>query len=353
MIINLDSDKLEIGMFIILPDSLFDNPFWASEFVIENQHQIQKIIKSNLKTVRVDTEKSKLVVEMHNTNVIKVKKTYKDKKEPATSSDKWEPERFMSPQLVEAFKNTKMAPSDRSKIVNDYSREMMKNIIENPTAENITASKKGIAEIVDVIMNEDETCDNLVKIVSHDFYSYTHSVNVGIKSVLLAKEFYGDSAIHDMHELGYAFFLHDIGKIHISAEIINKCGRLTEMEMDEMRKHPEESKKILDHTNHLNKKSDVQSIISQHHERIDGSGYPLGLKGFDIHPYASICCIADVYDALTGQRSYKAAKPPKEALKIMTEQMSNHFNREMLNKFIELFERSGILMSSEICLLIN
>ena len=106
---------------------------------------------------------------------------------------------------------------------------------------------------------------------------------------------------------------------------------------------PKRAKKILDNTNHSNKESDVEFIVSQHHERIDGSGYPLGLKGFDIHPYASICCLADVYDALTGKRSYKTAKTPREALEIMTEQMSNHFNREMLNKFIALFERSGIL----------
>ena len=202
MIIDIDSNKLEIGMFIILPDSLFDNPFWRSQFVIENQNQIQKIINAKLKTAKVDTEKSKLLVEEHNTNVnkgadsqtvnktvlsndqnkakrktpvVEVKKIYKDEKEPAAPSDKWEPEKFMPPPLVKAFKDKKMEPSDRAKVVNDYSMEMMKNIIENPTAENITASKEGIAEIVDVIMNENETCDNLAKIVSHDFL-YLHTL---------------------------------------------------------------------------------------------------------------------------------------------------------------------------------
>ncbi len=342
MIINLDSNKLEIGMSILLPTSLFENPFWTSEFIIENQNQIQKIINSKLKKVKVDTERSKLRVEMYNTNVIEVKEIYKEEKEPVTPPDKWEPERFMPSKLVEAFKDKKMEPSDRSKVVNEYSREMMKNVIEDPTAENIEASKKGIAEIVDVIMSENETCDNLAKIVSHDFYTYTHSVNVGIKSILLAKEFYGNSDVHDIHELGAGFFLHDIGKINIPSEIINKGGRLTKIEMDEMRKHPEESKKILDKTNHLNKEFDVMFIVSQHHERVDGTGYPLGLKGFDIHPYAAICCLADVYDALTGRRSYKMAKTPQEALTIMTEQMSNHFNREILNKFVTLVKRSGI-----------
>ena len=112
--------------------------------------------------------------------------------------------------------------------------------------------------------------------------------------------------------------------------------------MEEMRKHPDESKKILVNTGHLNKEFEV--IVMQHHERDDGSGYPLGLKGFDIHPYAAICCLADVYDALTGKRSYKVAKTPKEAIGIMTKQMGNHFNVAMLKKFVKLFEKGGILL---------
>ncbi|MGR3179269.1 MAG: HD-GYP domain-containing protein [Candidatus Anammoxibacter sp.] len=274
--------------------------------------------------------------------VIDVKGRPEQEKEPATPPDKWEPEKFMPPKLVETFKDVSLPPADRARVVRDYSIEMMKNILESPTAENITATKEGVAEIVDVIMNEGETCENLAKIVSHDFYTYTHSVNVGIKSLLLAKEFYGDSGAHDMHELGAGFFLHDIGKVNISTDIINKRGRLTANEMNEMRKHPEESKKILIYTKHLNREFEV--IVMQHHERNDGTGYPLGLKGFDIHPYASICCLADVYDALTGKRSYKTEKTPQEALEIMTKQMENHFSVRMLSKFINIFERSGILI---------
>lgn len=378
MIIDLKSEKLEVGMYIILSDTLFDNPFWKSHFVIKNQSQIQKILKAQIKQVKVDTEKCAKNIEIKQTvsvisplnkpvedkkataqpesaevstpqaetkpvaaPVIEVKGHPAHEKEPATPPDKWEPNKFMPPQLVEAFKDKNLPVSERSKVVHDYSREMMKNILESPTPENIAATKDGVAEIVDIIMNENETCESLTKIVSHDFYTYTHSVNVGIKSVLLAKEFYGDSSTHDMHELGAGFFLHDIGKVNISTEIINKRGRLSESEMDEMRRHPDESKKILTNTNHLNKEFEV--IVMQHHERDDGTGYPLGLKGFEIHPYASICCLADVYDALTGKRSYKVAKTPAEALEIMTKQMSNHFNRDMLNKFIAIFERSGEL----------
>ena len=209
MIIDIDSNQLEIGMYVILVDSLFENPFWKTEFVIEKQKQIQKIINAGIKKVKVDTEKGKKYVDANGLKsaVNKVEVSSKpQEKEPATPPDKWEPAKFMPPKLVEAFKDVNLPPADRAKVVHDYSIEMMKNILERPTAETIAATKEGVAEIVDAIMNEGETCDNLTKIVSHDFYTYTHSVNVGIKSVLLAKSFYGDSGVHDMHELGAGFF---------------------------------------------------------------------------------------------------------------------------------------------------
>ncbi len=311
MIIDMASDKLEIGMYIILPDSLLENPFWKSKFEIKNEKQIKKILKAGINNIKVDTEKCKInipipetvtVVEASSqaegekaaeppaaetvievaapeanpvkeppkqdkkepaaavakTPVITVKEPPKqDKKEPASPPDKWDPEKFMPPQLVEAFKDTSMPPADRAKVVQDYSTEMMKNILDNPTEDNLTATKDGIYDMVDLIMNEGETCDSLTKLVSHDFYTYTHSVNVGLKSMLLAKEFYGDSSTHDMHELGAGFFLHDIGKVNIPAEIINKKGRLTDGEMDTMRKHPEESQKLLSSTNHLTSQAKI------------------------------------------------------------------------------------------------
>lgn len=366
MIINLESNRIAVGMYIILPDSLLENPFWKSEFVVKNDKQIKKIIKAKIERVQVDSEKSTVnvevpdvaeepvielveeaVVEVAKENepekkspVIEVKAPEEPQKTEIYAPDKWEPEKFMPPQLVEAIQDTKMPPAERAKVIQDYSTEMMKNILSNPNAKNIAATKDGIFEMVDVIMNEDETCANLSKLVSHDFYTYTHSVNVGVKSMLLAKEFYGKSGEHDMRELGAGFFLHDIGKVNISIDIINKKGRLTDREMNEMRKHPDESNKILSATNQLTKQSKV--IVLQHHERDDGSGYPLGLKGYEIHPYASICCLADVYDALTGKRSYKEGKTPEVALEIMQKEMSNHFNKDMLNEFREIFERNGV-----------
>ncbi len=386
MMIKLKSDKIKVGMFVILQNSLLDNPFWKSQFIIKNEKQIQKIVKGGFKEVKVDTDKSRIEIktdkqpETLGTNEKKVddidekekktllmgdsaflaeqfnkvpnvsvldiktcpKKEYKIKGNTTTPT-KWEPERFMPVRFVEALKDTSMPPVGRARAVQDYSIELMKNILKNPTASTISASKEGIADVVDVIMKEDDTCESLTKMVSHDFYTYTHSVNVGIKSVLLAKEFYRDcdSIDNDMRELGIGFFLHDVGKVKIPKAIINKPGKLSDVEMEIMRKHPDESNKILIDADKLINLAKV--IVLQHHERNDGTGYPFGLRGFDIHPYATICSLADVYDALTGKRSYKEKIPPKEALGIMRKEMANHFNKDMLEDFICLLERNGVV----------
>jgi len=108
---------------------------------------------------------------------------------------------------------------------------MMSRLLEHPTAENIAETKKGIAEIVNLILTDEATNLHLLRITSHDHYTYTHSLAVGLLSVSLAKVLFKRSQGHDMHELGAGFFLHDLGKVKVDAAIINKPGKLTEEEM--------------------------------------------------------------------------------------------------------------------------
>ncbi len=345
MITNISTDKLKSGMFIDLSDSFLENPFWKDKFLLKSDKEIKKIIKAGIKRINIDTNKCSVniddLLELEPIEDGNAEIRPDEKVEPPGV---WAPEKYLPAEVVEAVKDKNVSPETRSKAVHDYSLKMMQNIMDCPTAENIGATKESISQIVDIIMDEDETCNNLTKIISHDYYTYTHSVNVGVKSILLAKKFYTDPDLHNLHELGSGFFLHDIGKVNIDTNIINKRGKLTVDEYTEIKKHPMESEKILRNTKHL---SDIsKAIVTQHHEREDGSGYPFGLKGYDIHPYAIICCLADVYDALTAQRSYNKAKPPEEALQIMAKQMSNHYNKDLLDKFLSIFEEAGIKVAN-------
>jgi len=323
MIKTIKVQDLAIGMYITLPVSWFKHPFLKNEFIIISQDQIDRIIDHGITEIVIDTEKGERT-DAHPAGG------------PANVPPKtWTPEKLVPPELREAIHDKTLPPDKKSKLVYESSRVLVDRLFEDPKTENIREAKKSISEIVDMIIADDATSRELLKITSYDFYTYTHSVNVGVFSVLLAKSVFKGSDAHDMHELGAGFFLHDIGKVRIDPAIINKRGKLTEEEMYTMKSHPYQGYKILKETNQLTEECMI--IVMQHHEREDGSGYPRSLKGEQIHAYGRICCIADVYDALTSERPYKQKLSTFEALKLMKEELLNHFHQELFQKFVFLF----------------
>jgi HD-GYP domain-containing protein (c-di-GMP phosphodiesterase class II) len=319
MIKTIPTSKLEVGMYVNLPLSWMSHSFIKNKFLITSRSQIDKIIRSDLKEIKIDTSLGKDLPD----EVIPVKSA------PAAP----EPvQHSATDTLREMIHDPNLDSEKKARAVQHYSREMMKNLLDTPTAENIGAAITAITDVVDLIVTDDETSLYLLDITTHDFATYTHSVNVGIISVSLAKALYGQSDGHDMHALGAGFFLHDLGKTRIDHAIITKPGKLDDREWKEMRQHPDHGFGILKETNKLNKESHI--IVLQHHERNDGSGYPLGIKGEEIHPYGRICSVADVYDALTSIRPYKPQIPPFEALRIMQKEMLHHFHRDVFERFV-------------------
>jgi HD-GYP domain-containing protein (c-di-GMP phosphodiesterase class II) len=213
---------------------------------------------------------------------------------------------------------------------------MIEKLMENPTTENIAEVKKGIADVVDLILADDKTNEHLLTITAHDYSTYVHSVNVGVLAISLSKTLFQRSNAHNMHEMGAGFFLHDLGKVKINLNIINKPAVLTDEEMQEMRQHPRYGYEILTETHQITE--ECKNIVLQHHERDNGGGYPLGLKGDEIHLYGRICSLADVYDALNSKRPYRNGLRPFEALNVMKEEMLDHFHKEMFERFVLLFK---------------
>lgn len=326
MIQTIKTRDLKVGMHIILPASWLNHPFLRSRFVINSREQIKNILASGFEEVSIDTDKGAPATDNES-----MTHGDRDLKPP----QKWEPEKLVSDALREAVRDQTLAPEKKALAVYHASVELMGKLLADPKAENLREAKKGIAAVVDLIISDRTTAEHMLRITSHDFYTYTHSVNVGVLSIMLAKELFRNSDGHDMHELGAGFFLHDLGKIRVAPAIINKPGRLTVEEMQKMRIHPYQSYKIIEEAGQLSEECRI--IAMQHHEREDGTGYPRRLKGDDIHAYGRICCIADVYDALTAERSYKPQLAPFEALKLMKEEMLHHFHREIFEKFVLLF----------------
>lgn len=312
-------------MYVILPLAWYQHSFLKNQFVIKSEDDIERIRELGLKEIQIDPSRS-------------VKSNLQTKTEaPSTPEPETgrEEQKKATGDLVSAIQDTEIPPIQKARKVQEHSFGMMKNLLEHPSAGNITEAKKGISAVVSLILNDNETLQYLMNITSHDYYTYTHSVEVGILSVALAKSLFKDSKDHDIYALGAGFFLHDVGKVNISEEIINKPGRLTDDEMHEMRRHPALGYKLLHETNQLTEES--KTIVLQHHERPDGTGYPKGLRGNEIHIYGRICAIADVYNALTTDRPYRKKMTPFEALKLMRDEMLHHFQKDLFEQFVLLF----------------
>jgi HD-GYP domain-containing protein (c-di-GMP phosphodiesterase class II) len=135
-----------------------------------------------------------------------------------------------------------------------------------------------------------------------------------------------------LHLAGIGGLLHDIGKVRVPSEVLNKPGRLTEEEFAVMKCHVVESKNILDQTDGISQTS-IQ-VAYQHHERHDGSGYPEGLKGEAISKMGKMAAICDVYDAITSDRCYHKGLVPHEALRRIFEWSKFHFDPELVQQFL-------------------
>jgi HD-GYP domain-containing protein (c-di-GMP phosphodiesterase class II) len=243
---------------------------------------------------------------------------------------------IVTEELKEVIADKKMPPESKAQAVHWHSVNMMSKLFDTPSKENIGQFKEGIVNVVDLILADNATNHYLLNLTAHDYNTYVHSVNVGVLAVSLAKVILAKSDNHDMHALGAGFFLHDIGKVYINEEIINKPGKLTDEEMNEMRKHPSMGFKLLNETKQINDESRL--IVLQHHERANGLGYPQKMRGNDIHIYGRICSVADVFDALVSKRPYKKKLEPFEALKVMKNEMLDHFHSDIFEKFVLLLK---------------
>ncbi|MEH6627355.1 MAG: HD-GYP domain-containing protein [Motiliproteus sp.] len=344
--IKVDADQLCKGMFVVLPSKWLDHSFLRNQFLIKNDAQLTKLRACHYDEFDIDLDRSTLPkgwdrspIELDNLDRTShaTESRVIDPKDTGDIPDNWDASNLIPDELSEALGCKNMAPELRSQLVYTHSREMMQRLLDVPTVENLKTAKATITSIADMVLSDDQTARNLLRITSHDFYTYTHSVNVGVTSLMVAKELFRGSDAHDLEELASGFFLHDLGKVMVRPEVINKPGRLDDAEMKHMRIHPYQGYKLLDAAGEMTEES--RYIVMQHHERFDGSGYPKGLQNEDIHIYGRICCIADVFDALTADRSYKKAMSKFEALKLMKDQMSGHFDQKLFSEFVNLYRQ--------------
>ena len=185
--------------------------------------------------------------------------------------------------------------------------------------------------IVEEIRESESMIVETVHLASYDNYTYSHSVNVNILSVVLGVAC--GLRDDDLKKLSQAALLHDIGKTCVPIEIINKPGRLTEEEYEEVKNHPRYGYNMLRNIYEIS--SVARNAFLSHHENEDGSGYPRGLTSEKIHLLAKIIHVADVYDALITKRIYKEAMNPADALEYLMGNAERMFDKELVTTFLE------------------
>jgi HD-GYP domain-containing protein (c-di-GMP phosphodiesterase class II) len=208
------------------------------------------------------------------------------------------------------------------------------DLFQNPSASNIVRSARVVGSFVYVMMREPESYLHLARLSSHDPYTLQHSVGAAVNSIILARKM-GIKDEKELEEVGMGGLLHDIGKVRVKKEIINKPGPLNDEEWVEMKQHSLWGYEIIHDAPNVTERSKL--AVLEHHEDRTGQGYPHRKEWNSVHTFAKIVCIADIFNALTTNRSYSASRTPFEALQLMREKMIQKLDEELFRNMVLIY----------------
>jgi putative nucleotidyltransferase with HDIG domain len=221
----------------------------------------------------------------------------------------------------------------------ELKKETIKNMsvimkgINNCNRSDFNKSLRKVEQLIEYIIDDGEVSKCLYDIKTYDNYTYLHSIDTGIMAAYMGLAFNFKES--ELKELGIGAILHDIGKTKINCMIINKAGTLDESELIEIRKHPYYGAELLRKNYSIS--GNIIDIVEQHHERMDGRGYPNGLSGSEINRFAKLVSVCDVYDAVTNDRSYRKKLKPNESYELILAGSGSAFEDEVVAKFKETF----------------
>jgi putative nucleotidyltransferase with HDIG domain len=196
-----------------------------------------------------------------------------------------------------------------------YTTEVLQKAVEG--------SRDVVENFVEVLQNTDvdKLQDLIASLSFHDFYTYDHSINVAMYSILIFRDLRPNATREQIIQAGLGGLLHDIGKVKIPTRIINNSGKLSDADMKAIQKHPELGREMISQPGvKLPESVDhdlLCKVVHQHHENFDGTGYPGKIAGSSIHELARITAVADMFDAITTKRSYHDPLPADLALGLM------------------------------------
>ncbi|HEV2972450.1 MAG TPA: HD domain-containing phosphohydrolase [Pirellulales bacterium] len=242
---------------------------------------------------------------------------------------------YLKSLLAESHRFT---PQQKYKILKGAARSLLSETFSGNSLDSHVQSVDTLSQqMVESICSDDLLLRDVFFLMTHDYYSYTHVTNVSTYCLALAREL----GIRDRQELvtlvGGAL-LHDLGKRHLPPGLLNKAGKLTQPEMALMRQHPQQGFEELCLRGDLN--WGQLMMVYQHHERLDGKGYPVQVGGDEMHPWAKLCAVADVFDALTSARPYRKAVAIDAALEFFERRSGVAFDAEIVRCLSSLMRQN-------------
>ena len=239
--------------------------------------------------------------------------------------------KYQEENLNELINNENKSTLEKSGTVYQVAENIVEDLLDDPkSGQNMKRASEWVNSTVMHIVQDENAFSSLFEVASNDYSTYTHSINTSVIGLLFGK--YLSLTQYELDCLGMGLMLHDVGKLSLPPKVINKSGTVSGDEYNAIKRHPKLGLDLLIHRNDIDALS--LKVLIQHHENQDGSGYPYGIGGSEIHLFGSIARIIDVYDAMTTERSYAKAKRPFSVLAEMKDKMGNCFNEELLREFI-------------------
>ena len=317
--------NVRLGMYIHeLCGSWMDHPFWRKSFLLDTEADLNTLRTCGIQEVWIDPGRG-LDVEG---DVLAVSDEEAERQIAceleliAKAQPKAEARASLHDELVRA---RKLQAKSKAAVTSMFQEARMGKAIK------VSEAAPLVDEISQSIARNPEAFLNLARLKTKDDYTYMHSVAVCALMIALGKQLGLEG--EELKEAGLAGLLHDVGKMMVDQDVLNKPGKLTDEEFEMIKEHPRRGWEILQGSSDITPMA--LDVCLHHHERMDGKGYPEKLSGEQISLFARMGAVCDVYDALTSNRCYKNGWEPAETIRKMAEWRQGHFDERVFQAFVK------------------
>ncbi len=339
MIRRIPPEQVRFGMYVTgLGGPWLSHPFWRARFKLVSERDVSRLKASDLDYVEIDDELGVAPVPDRGA-------THRDEEGPACAISKPKASSLALAKPKREAGSVPVLDAGRARAIRTMARArtVARKIFDaGRLGKDIPVDEAFalVAEMDTLFDRGEHALLDMIRMKSIDEYTYLHSVAVSALMLKFARELELPAA--EVRECGLAGLLHDVGKMRIPNEVLHKPGALAAEEFAIVKTHPEIGSTILCDIPDLPRA--VIAVAQLHHEKIDGSGYPLGLKGDEIPLFARMGAICDVYDALTSDRVYKEAWTPAQAFQEMAAS-AHHLDAELLLIFARSIGMEDLLVA--------